>query len=412
MQDAPALTEARILVVDDELPNVQLLQRALEQAGYVDVQVTTDSRRVAGLLTEFEPDLILLDLLMPHLDGFEVMDQLSRLVPPSTYLPILVLTADITVETKRRALAGGAKDFLTKPFDLNEVLLRIRNMLQIRRLHLQLLRQNEELEDRVRMRTQELESALGTEREAAQRLRELDELKNSFLTAVSHELRTPLTSILGGALTLEQRRTGLSGEDQDGLIRGIGDNARKLNRLLSDLLDVDRLARGLAEPVRTPTDIGALIDMVLDQTEIQGDHAIEVTVDRGTIDIDAPKVERIVQNLVINAARYTPSGTPIWVKACLQEGGVLIMVEDAGTGVPEHSRTRIFEPFHQGERRVEHAPGVGIGLSLVSLFAELHGGRAWVEERPGGGASFRVFLAATHEPVSQSQVTEARRSQG
>src|SRR5207253_638098 len=95
MQDPPSFSEARILVVDDEPPNVKLLQIALERAGYVNVQATTDSRRVAGLLTDFEPDLILLDLLMPHLDGFAVMDQLSSLVPSNTYLPVLVLTADV-----------------------------------------------------------------------------------------------------------------------------------------------------------------------------------------------------------------------------------------------------------------------------------------------------------------------------
>ncbi len=109
MEEGRPLDEARILVVDDEPPNVRLLQRLLEQAGYVNVEATIDSRRVAGLLTGFEPDLILLDLLMPHLDGFEVMDQLTRLVPSSTYLPILVLTADDTAETKRKALARGRR---------------------------------------------------------------------------------------------------------------------------------------------------------------------------------------------------------------------------------------------------------------------------------------------------------------
>jgi K+-sensing histidine kinase KdpD len=393
MEEERSLSEALILVVDDEPTNVHLLQGALKRAGYVNVVATTDSRRVAGLLSEFEPDLILLDLLMPHLDGFGVMDQLSRLVPSSTFLPVLVLTVDISAETKRRALAGGAKDFLTKPFDLDEVLLRIRNMLETRHMHMQLRKHNEELEERVRMRTADLEHALGSEREAAQRLRELDELKGAFLTAVSHELRTPLTSVLGGALTLEQRGGGLSEEDQNGLIRGVAANARKLNRLLADLLDIDRLARGIAEPVRTPTDICALVEMVVDESEVRRDHPVEVQADRGTIDIDAPKVERIVQNLLVNAARHTPPGTPIWVKACLQEEGAHIVVEDAGPGVPENLRTSIFEPFQHGERRVAHAPGVGIGLSLVSRFAQLHRGRAWVEERPGGGASFHVFLA-------------------
>ncbi len=397
MEDGRPLDEARILVVDDEPPNVRLLQRALEQAGYVNVEVTTDSRRVAGLLAEFEPDIILLALLMPYLDGFEVMDQLTRLVLPSTYLPILVLTADITDETKRKALARGAKDFLTKPFDLEEVLLRIHNMLETRQLHLQLRKQNEELEERVRIRTVELERALAAEREAAERVRELDELRSAFLTAVSHELRTPLTSVLGGALTLEQQGASLSDEDRDGLVHGVVASARKLHRLLSDLLDIDRLVRGIAEPIRTPTDLGALISGAVAESEILGDHPVYVQADPVKLDIDAPKVERIVQNLVVNAGRHTPPGTPIWVETCREEGGVLIIVEDAGLGVPEDLRTSIFEPFQQGEHRIEHSPGVGIGLSLVSRFAQLHGGKAWVEERPGGGASFRVFLPGATE---------------
>jgi signal transduction histidine kinase len=202
MRDTPSLDEARILVVDDEPANVQLLQRALEQAGYVNVEATTDSRRVAGLLTEYEPDLILLDLVMPHLDGFEVLEQLAHLVPASTYLPVLVLTADITGETKRRALAGGAKDFLTKPFDLDEVFLRIRNMLEIRQLHMQLRRQNEELEERVRMRTLELESVRVVS-EAVGASLDLDQVLQS---ALQHSLE--VTELDMGSVSLLDEGTG------------------------------------------------------------------------------------------------------------------------------------------------------------------------------------------------------------
>ncbi len=159
MQDEMPLSAARILVVDDEPANVQLLKRALEQQGYENVQVTTDPRQVPTLLTEFQPDLVLLDLFMPHLDGFEVLELIRGLIPHDNYVPVLVLTADFTPETKRRALAAGANDFLTKPFDLGEVLLRIRNMLQTRWLHVQLQGQKQLLEVRVRSRTSELEEA-------------------------------------------------------------------------------------------------------------------------------------------------------------------------------------------------------------------------------------------------------------
>src|SRR5439155_24957224 len=109
------------------------------------------------------------------------------------------------------------------------------------------------------------------------------------------------------------------------------------------------------------------------------------------VHVDPTKIERIVENLLVNAAKHTPDGTPIWVRVSNDEDGVLLVVEDAGPGVPQHLRPTIFEPFQQGG--TEHpSPGSGIGLSLVARFAELHGGRAWVESRAGGGASFRVLL--------------------
>ena len=150
------LKNARILIVDDEKAYVQLLQRFLESAGYRDVRTTTNAHEVLELYQSFQPDLILLDLRMPEMDGIQVMKQIE----PHTaqvYLPILVLTGDITEEAKRRSLSGGAKDFLNKPFDLTEVRLRIENLLETRFLHLELRKQNELLEERVRERTSELE---------------------------------------------------------------------------------------------------------------------------------------------------------------------------------------------------------------------------------------------------------------
>lgn len=138
MMQTPRSTDARILVVDDERVNVVLLERILQQAGYTNVRSTTDSTQAAALYDEFEPDLILLDLHMPGLDGFAVMEQLDGRIRDDDFLPILILTADIRPEIKRRALAAGAKDFVTKPFDRTEVLLRIQNLLETRFLHLRM----------------------------------------------------------------------------------------------------------------------------------------------------------------------------------------------------------------------------------------------------------------------------------
>lgn len=145
-----------ILIVDDEPANVQLLERLLAGSGYHRTRSTTDPREAEALFERFEPDLVMLDLHMPDLDGHAVMAQLSAMTAPNDYLPILVLTADVTPESKRRALVGGAKDFLTKPFDTSEVLARVANLLETRFLHLQLRRHSDSLEEKVRERTAEL----------------------------------------------------------------------------------------------------------------------------------------------------------------------------------------------------------------------------------------------------------------
>jgi PAS domain S-box-containing protein len=235
--------------------------------------------------------------------------------------------------------------------------------------------------------------AFRREREASQRLRALDEMKNTFLEAVSHDLRTPLTSILGSALTLEQAQLDLPREDALDLLRRIAANARKLERLLSDLLDLDRLQRGIVSPQRRPTDLQDLIKRGIAEIENPGGHVIEVDVEPVTVSVDGAKVERIFENLLSNAIRHTPPETRIWVRGQRTDGGVLIAVEDEGPGVPADLHEAVFEPFRQAPgSAAEHSPGVGVGLSLVLRFAELHDGRAWLEDRPGGGASFKVFL--------------------
>jgi PAS domain S-box-containing protein len=247
-------------------------------------------------------------------------------------------------------------------------------------------------EQALRRSERQYSRAFRREREAAQRLRALDEMKNTFLEAVSHDLRTPLTSILGSALTLEQNGRDLSSEDALDLVRRIAANARKLERLLGDLLDLDRLQRGIVAPQRRPTDLAELVRHVVEEAETLRDRTVDLDLIEARAEIDPAKVERIVENLLANAARHTPPGTRVLVATRPVPGGVELAVEDEGPGVPEELREAVFEPFQQGAGKGNHSPGVGIGLSLVRRFAELHGGRAWVEDRPGGGASFRVFL--------------------
>ncbi|HET9248900.1 MAG TPA: PAS domain-containing protein [Actinomycetota bacterium] len=235
--------------------------------------------------------------------------------------------------------------------------------------------------------------ALAVERDAAQRLRAVDEMKNTFLQAVSHDLRTPLAAILGLAITLERGDLGLEAKDIHDLAARIATNARKLDRMVTDLLDLDRLARGIVEPKLHPTDVSELVRRIVAESDLASGGRISLDVEPATANVDAAKVERIVENLLANASRYTPDGSVVWVRVHPSEGGVTIVVDDEGPGIAAGMRDAVFEPFRQGPGAPEHAPGVGIGLALVARFAELMGGRAWVEESPAGGASFRVYLA-------------------
>jgi PAS domain S-box-containing protein len=243
-------------------------------------------------------------------------------------------------------------------------------------------------------RAMDLEEELVSERAEANTLRELDEIKNTFLQAVSHDLRTPLAAILGLAVTLERDDVELTESEARDLASRIASNARKLDRIVNDLLDLDRIGRGIVEPNVVETDVGALVQRIVADSDLAAHRAVVVDAARVFAEIDPPKVERIVENLLVNTGRHTPATARVWVCVCEERDGVTIVVEDDGPGIRPELRESIFEPFNRGEDRAERGTGVGIGLALVARFAELHGGRAWVQDRDGGGASFRVWLPA------------------
>jgi signal transduction histidine kinase len=244
-------------------------------------------------------------------------------------------------------------------------------------------------------REQELKDGLRRELAAADKLRALDDMKDTFLRAVSHDLRTPLTAMLGVALTLERTRLNLPREQALDLVGMLVEKTRKLERLLKDLLDLNRLEEGVLEPNRSLTDVRELVHRVVTEVDQLAGWPIDIEAEPIQAFIDGPKVERIVENLLLNTTRHTPPGTRVWVKALARGSDLELIVEDAGPGVPAELAGTIFEAFRRGGTSaptMAHHRGVGIGLSLVARFAALHGGHAWVDERWGGGAAFHVLL--------------------
>ena len=244
-----------------------------------------------------------------------------------------------------------------------------------------------------------LRTSLEREREAAEHLRKLDQAKNVFLSAVSHELRTPLTAILGFAELLQDDELRGSADMTNDLVDRLKASANRLAELLADLLDIDRLNRGILEPRRRATSLHNLIERALLTLEVNS-HPLQLEVENAVVQVDPAQTERIVENLISNAVKYTPDGTQIILRAAPTAGaGVNIVVEDKGPGISEEIRRSIFEPFVRGENDGTFTQGTGIGLALVDRFARLHGGRAWVTEAAGGGASFHVVLGGPNEQL-------------
>jgi signal transduction histidine kinase len=221
-------------------------------------------------------------------------------------------------------------------------------------------------------------------------LREQNDLKNTLLHAVSHDLRGPLAGILGAMQTIRRgEELGLTDEQRDELYGVVEQAGAKGARLVDDLLDLDRLERGTLTIERRPTDIAGIANRLTRELPSLEGRPVLVDAEPVLVEVDGARIERVIENLLNNAARHTPAGTPIHVIVRARRDGVDLSVEDEGPGVPSDIREEIFEPFRQG---ADARGGVGIGLSLVRRFAEIHGGSARVEERPGGGARFVVRL--------------------
>jgi signal transduction histidine kinase len=236
-------------------------------------------------------------------------------------------------------------------------------------------------------------SVLESKSMTIEQMHSIDEMKDGILHAVSHELRTPLTVIKGFAEMIRSNET-ISREQTVDLLDRLLRNCDRLEEFLTGLLDLERLNRGVLEPARRRTDVGGSF---LHARELiyAPNHTIRINVTGVWAMIDPAQTERIVENLLVNGVRHTPPGTTIVAEAQRVDGGVLITVTDDGKGVPSALKEEIFHPFTQGPDSGDmgNGKGTGIGLALVSKFAQLHGGRAWVEDAPGSGAKFCVFLA-------------------
>ena len=384
------LKNAKILIVDDRESNINILEGLLEETGYTHFQSTTDPRRVVDLFKSFNPDLILLDLMMPHFSGFEVMAQLHTITPAKTYLPILVLTADITPEAKLRALSCGAKDFLSKPFDLYEVRLRINNLLETRYLYQQLENQNQILEEKVKARTFDLELSNRNLDRANKELAVLDQAKNDFLSLISHELRTPLNGILGFLGFLKRK---IDSPVLVEYLQYLDESAKRLERFSYQALLITQLKSGKyiiqnenVSPQELFRNTTAHLKEKIDIKNITFHFRQDTSFD--FIKGDKELITICFQRLVENSVKYSPVGGEVAISVFSDEQSTVCEFIDNGTGFPPKILENPFLPFVNAENHIDK--NTGLNLLLIKLIMDAHQGRIEIFKNLNKGATVRL----------------------
>lgn len=353
-----------ILVVDDSEPNRALVEDTLEQEGYRAL-LASSGEQALDIFEREEVGCVLLDVRMPGMSGFDVCRRI-RALPKGADLPILFLTAVRDVDSFDEALSAGGDDFLTKPLRPAELVVRIRTALELRRLNAE----NRGCFDTIR-----------EQRDAMTRLQLQKEKLTAFLV---HDLKTPVSTLdLHAQLLL--RDTSLSPKAQASA-RAIRVEAKRLIQLITDMLDISKGEAGELSAKREPIVIEELLKELAREFAVKaGSRQIDLKFDvsLGTIRADPSLLRRVLQNLLDNALRHTPSGSVVMVSGGRVGASFELRVKDAGPGIPADKREVIFERFVQvGDGQQGH--NVGLGLAFCQLAAAAHGGRIWVEDAAPG----------------------------
>jgi two-component system sensor histidine kinase/response regulator len=360
-----------VLVVDDRVDNLEAAKTALEAAGYRVLLASGGEPAIALFVVE-NPDCILLDVRMPDLDGFAVCERI-RAHPRGVDTPIIFLTALRDVDTFDQALRVGGDDFLTKPMQSGELLVRVQSALKLRRMRAE-LREHYDL--------------LKHQRDALQRVQLQKERLMAFLV---HDLKNPVSSIdLHAQVLLRDKELPPALQESAAHIRT---EARHLTRMILNLLDLSKAAEGRLAAKMSSVDVRRVAAEVVDELAVTAQSrevTLECAADIDPIRADEDLLRRALTNLLENALRHAPAGTVVKLTAATHANGTDFRIIDAGAGVPPEMRELIFDPFVQVDGGSDRPPpsrsGRGLGLTFCKLTAEAHAGRIWVEDAAPGAA--------------------------
>lgn len=392
----------QIMIVDDTLLNLKVLADLLSEHGYQVRPVSSGVKALKSVAIE-KPDLIILDVIMPEMDGYEVCRQL-KLDEHSRDIPVIFISALDEAANKVIGFKAGGVDYITKPFQKEEVLIRVETHLSLSRLQRQLQARNVQLEEEIAQRKRAEEELLKAheERRRLDDLMEHDRVKTEFFANISHELRTPINVIFSSLQLYESNLKGCLDRNIYSnchkYINIMKQNCYRLLRLTNNLIDITKIDVGYFEIYKTNVNIINLIEditlSVADYIESKGLSIIfDTDIEEKIIACDPDKIERIILNLLSNAVKFTQPGGEIMVSIENGVENICIKVKDTGRGIPEEKLNLIFERFVQVDRSLtrDHE-GSGIGLSIVKALVELHGGTIYVNSEIEHGTEIIIYL--------------------
>jgi len=353
----------KILIVDDDRLNRRILTGILKGEGYV-LAEADDGDKVVEAYRKFQPDLVLLDVVMPGLSGFDVCRELRK-IHGDACAPIIFITAKNESDDVVEGLTAGGVDYLPKPFRKREALARISTHLQNRAL--------------------------------IEQLNKANLAKNRFLGMAAHDLRNPLAAIRGLAEFLSDGTVGVLSDDQRDLVDNIQKASQAMLELVNDLLDVTAIESGELKIAPKPHDLAELIGKSVYLTNIEAakKHTRAVFAPAGAIEarVDSAKMKQVIDNLLSNAVKYSPPGSTIRVELEGSATGASFSVKDQGPGIPDGERSLLFKDFSRlSAQPTGGEKSTGLGLAICRKIVEAHHGSISVQNLAAGGCEFRVIL--------------------
>ncbi len=382
-----------ILIVDDDQMNLTLLDAILRPSGFKTITVDSGKKAI-DFFQEIRPDLVLLDIMMPDMDGYEVCREIRKL-QGDIHIPVIMVTALESIEDKEKAAEAGADDFITKPIHKTELLIRVNSLLRISSYQKRLYQKNRELE------------------KLNAKLKQTQKSKEELIHMIVHDLKNPLTGIYGNLELLRFRKDRLDDKQSLLIDKAMVASDRMMN-MIQNILDVYKLSEGKLKPRLTRVSINELINECIDLFRIAASlKGILIDVkseSHSSADIitDPDLVKRILGNLLSNAIRHSSEKEKINIDVTIDSTDILISVRDRGPGIPDEMKERIFVPFEQlqptNEKRAVGSAGLGLTFSKMAI--ETLGGQIWVEDPTDGkGSVFKVKLPIRKEAsVEQSRV--------